>query len=266
MARPAVAWDCYKGAPLAIGCYPELWFLSPSTATAGSAAASNRRVFASGSTSVSTRSIGIAAAQLRPRPNITQNLSCGAGRENRTPDLRFTKPPLYQLSYAGMQGRYPARILSVGELRAVTPGGCRRRQLGRLRELSTCRPIGVEPVHRELMMPRLHFRCVAGGQHILHASFGIALLGKQSGRDLQLRARPAQRDGIIDPGLAQAAQGQLLGRGVFETTDENIEAIVHRAFDQALARGHAAHRERLADRGSQLCIGERTKALAAYRR
>jgi hypothetical protein len=29
----------------------------------------------------------------------------GAGRGTRTPDLRFTKPLLYQLSYAGNPGR-----------------------------------------------------------------------------------------------------------------------------------------------------------------
>ena len=31
-----------------------------------------------------------------------QVIVSGAGRENRTPDLWFTKPLLYQLSYAGL--------------------------------------------------------------------------------------------------------------------------------------------------------------------
>ncbi len=33
----------------------------------------------------------------------------GAGREIRTPDLRFTKPLLYQLSYTGNYGPGPPK-------------------------------------------------------------------------------------------------------------------------------------------------------------
>ena len=36
----------------------------------------------------------------------------GAGRGTRTPDLRFTKPLLYQLSYAGLTFRGGARRLA----------------------------------------------------------------------------------------------------------------------------------------------------------
>ena len=36
-----------------------------------------------------------------PANFLTQYRLYGAGRETRTPDLRFTKPLLYQLSYTG---------------------------------------------------------------------------------------------------------------------------------------------------------------------
>ena len=66
----------------------------------------------------------------------------GAGARNRTRDLRFTKPLLYQLSYTGLReiiARAPASEFARIRRRAGTIVADNHGSLRRLRPMFTCR-------------------------------------------------------------------------------------------------------------------------------